>query len=207
MDQGGRLYATFDHNPGHYGHDDPGPRATEVSMTDAATYIDGEGLSRRDLLKRGVIGGGLVAAALVSPALTGTAEAHGTSINLKVVADFNTFQTPAADGAGPFYVGGNIYRLEGFTPIGLFHCWGFLSAASAPWNVGVVNQEFDLTGRGKILILGVESNDPRAVIGGTGDFVSARGQGIPVLPDGFAVTEDTFTIKFSLSGASGPSIT
>ncbi len=176
-------------------------------MTAASTQFDAEGLSRRDLLKRGVIGGGLVAAALVSPAFTGTAKAHGTSINLKVVAAFNSFQTPAGDGTGPFYVGGRLYRLGGFTSIGLFHCWGFLSVAAAPWNVGVVNQEFDLTGRGKILISGVESNDPRAVTGGTGDFASARGQGIPVLPDGFAVTEDTFTIKFSLSGASGASIT
>jgi hypothetical protein len=172
-----------------------------------ATYLDAEGLSRRDLLKRGVIGGGLVAAALVSPALTGTAEAHGTSINLKVVADFKTFQTPAGDGTGPFYVGGRIYRLGGFTSIGLFHCWGFISTAAEPWNVGMVNQEFDLADRGKILITGVESNDPRAVTGGTGDFASARGQGVPVLSAGFGVTDDTFTIKFSLSGASGASIT
>ena len=173
----------------------------------ASTHFDSEGIGRRELLKKGVIGGGLVAAALVSPALTGTAKAHGTSINLKVVAAFSSFQTPAGDGTGPFYVGGRIYRLGGFTEIGLYHCWGFISTAGAPWDGIVVTQEFDLTDRGKILIAGIESNDPRAVTGGTGDFASVRGQGIPVLPAGFADTEDTFTIKFNLTGASGPSIT
>ena len=178
-------------------------------MTDAITHFDGGDLGRRELLKRGVIGGGLVAAALVSPALTGTAKAHGLSINLKVVAAFSSFQTPAGDGTGPFYVGGRLYRLGGFHPksIGLFHCWGFLSASGEPWNVGVVNQEFDLTDRGKIIIAGVESNDPRAVTGGTGDFASARGEGIPDMPAGFGDTEDTFTINFHLIGALGASIT
>ena len=74
----------------------------------------------------------------------------------------------------------------------------------------VVNQEFAIDDRGKILIAGIESGAPRAVIGGTGDFSNARGEGILVGfdPDfGTGPDHDTFTIAFSLTGASGPPIT
>lgn len=73
-----------------------------------------------------------------------------------------------------------------------------------------MNQEFAIDDRGKILIAGIESGAPRAVIGGTGDFSNARGEGILVDfdPDfGAGPDHDTFTIAFSLTGASGPPIT
>ncbi len=73
----------------------------------------------------------------------------------------------------------------------------------APFD-GVVNQEFAIDGRGKILIAGVESAAPRAVIGGTGDFVNARGVGVPDLAR--FDSEGIFTIAFNLTGASGPPI-
>ena len=56
-------------------------------MTDVAAYFD-EGLSRRDLLRRGLIGGGVVAAALATPGLSGVARAAGgKSITLDVDAN------------------------------------------------------------------------------------------------------------------------
>ena len=74
--------------------------------------------------------------------------------------------------------------------------------------LGVVNQEFDLNGRGKILIAGVESDAPRAVTGGTGHFRNARGQGIPdiVIFDFLGNPGGKFRISFNLTGARGPSI-
>jgi len=68
-----------------------------------------------------------------------------------------------------------------------------------------VSQEFNLTNRGKILIAGVEGDDPRAVTGGTGDFANARGEGIPDV-SGFLTEAFFFTIDFSLTGAKGPPI-
>ncbi len=90
--------------------------------------------------------------------------------------------------------------------IGDFNCWGFIREADGQ---AVVNQEFAIDGRGKILIAGVESDAPRAVIGGTGDFANARGEGILVDfdPDfGLDPSHDTFTIAFRLTGAKGPPI-
>ena len=188
-------------------------------MTNAATYLDTEGLSRRDLLRRGLIGGGVVAAALATPGLTGVASAaRGKSINLEVdVEGFGSFVQAQADGApagvGPFYVGGAIYRLGdlGGESIGEFHCWGFIfgEGTEEPPRAGpgVVNQEFNLTDRGKILIAGFESDAPRAVTGGTGDFANARGEGIPDVDPEFGVNVDHFAISFSLTGALGPPIT
>ncbi|MEE8406093.1 MAG: hypothetical protein V3S32_02975 [Acidimicrobiia bacterium] len=178
-------------------------------MTNAATYLDAEGLSRRDLLRRGLIGGGLVAAGLATPGLTGVAQAKGgKSIVLDVdTHGFDDFQTPASvgpvpPGDGPFYVSGDILTPGTSDNIGRFQCWGFISA-KAPGD-GVVNQEFAIDGRGKILIAGVESGAPRAVTGGTGDFANARGVGVPDLT--LFESDGIFTIAFNLTGASGPPI-
>jgi len=179
-------------------------------MTDAVAYFD-EGLSRRDLLRRGLIGGGVVAAALATPGLSGVARAAGgKSITLDVdangFADFEVTGTDPAGGTGAFYVSGEIFAPGTTTHIGDFNCWGYIRADGQ----AVVNQEFAIDDRGKILIAGIESGAPRAVIGGTGDFSSARGEGILVGfdPDfGTGPDHDTFTIAFSLTGASGPPIT
>ncbi len=39
-----------------------------------------------------------------------------------------------------------------------------------------MSQEFDIDGRGKIQVQGVEDGGPRAVVGGTGDFRNVRGE-------------------------------
>jgi hypothetical protein len=77
----------------------------------ADTYVDDEGVGRREPLKKTAIGGGLVVAALAAPGLTGTAKAKGgKSIVLDIDTHvFNDFQAPATtDGTGPFYVSGDI---------------------------------------------------------------------------------------------------
>ena len=180
-------------------------------MTDASTYVDAEGIARRDLLKRGAIGGGLVVAALATPALTGKAEAKGgKAINLHIglTDTFIQIETATDSGLGPFYIGGDIFT-QAPTPsgnpyvagdlIGVFQCWGFIAEG-----VGVVNQEFKLTDRGKIIIAGIESDEVRAVTGGTGDFSAARGEGVPDIT--FFDSDGLFRIDFSLTGAAGASI-
>ena len=179
----------------------------------ADTYVDDAGVGRRELLKKTAIGGGLVVAALAAPGLTGTAEAKGGKsivLDVDVDVDEGSFVSPTdvGGGTGPFYVGGTIFRRGHTGPsIGTFHCWGFITPT-----VGVVDQEFDIDGRGKILISGVESDAPRGVTGGTGDFANARGEGsnIEFVDVGSNVPEGgdpfDFTIDFNLTGARGPSI-
>jgi hypothetical protein len=142
----------------------------------------------------------LVAAGLATPGLTGVAQAKGgKSIVLDVDTDgFANFQGDAPGGA--FYVSGDILAPGTTDHIGDFHCWGFIRNGD---ELGVVTQEFAINGRGKILIAGVESDEPRAVIGGTGDFVNARGVGVPDLTHFGA---GKFTIAFNLTGAVGPPI-
>ncbi len=93
-------------------------------------------------------------------------------LELTVVADFGTFDLITTTNGGPFYVGGIVQDSDG-DQVGLFHCWGFMFNGGA---VGVVTQEYDLTGRGKIILTGVEDGGPRAVTGGTGDFREVRGE-------------------------------
>jgi len=73
---------------------------------------------------------------------------------------------------------------------------------------GVPRHGCHINGRGKIQISGVESHDLRAVIGGTGDFVNARGQGNPHVEETFGDTSHIpptgqFLIEFRLTGARG----
>ncbi|MEE8491935.1 MAG: hypothetical protein V3S60_09845 [Acidimicrobiia bacterium] len=171
----------------------------------ADTYVEDAGVGRRELLKKTAIGGGLVVAALAAPGLTGTAEAKGGKwIVLDIDTDgFADFESTGA-GLGAFYVSGEIMARGTMAPvIGSFHCWGYLRAADG---LGVVNQEFDLNGRGKILIAGVESDAPRAVTGGTGNFRNARGQGNPDVELFDFNNSGKFRIAFNLTGAKGPPI-
>lgn len=181
-------------------------------MTDANTYLDGEGIGRRDLLKRSAIGGGLVAAALAAPGFAGVAKAHdGKSEGSEsIVLDVDTHGFGDFQGAAPggsFYVSGDILAPGTATAIGTdkmgrFQCWGFIPADNPGPQDAVVNQEFAIDGRGRIIIAGLESDAPRAVTGGTGDFRSARGEGIPdvVIFDFF--NEGKFRIAFNLTGVS-----
>jgi len=118
---------------------------------------------------------------------------------------FADFDFTGSDGGatGAFYVSGDIVAPGKVGPvIGTFHCWGWIR----PDGLGVVNQEFDIDGRGKILIAGVESDAPRGVTGGTGDFANARGQGIPDIVLFDFMTTGKLRITFDLVGAEGGSI-
>ena len=173
-------------------------------MTGASAQIDVDGLGRREVLKRVAIGGGLAVAALAAPGLTGIAQAKGGK---SVVLDVDTHGFADFQGGTPgsaFYVSGDILAPGTTAQIGSFHCWGWIRVGD---ELGVVNQEFDLTDRGKILIAGVESDAPRAVTGGTGDFANVRGEGIPDIGIFDFPNSGKFRISFSLTGASGPPVT
>ena len=132
----------------------------------------------------------------VSLAAAGPSYAHGQILTLDVKPDGNTFSMvsdPAAEKNGPFFISGPIFAPGTTTnPIGKFLCWGYFGEGG---DVVVVSQEFDLDGRGKIQVQGVESDAPRAVTGGTGDFANVRGAATVEL-DGL-----NFTIRFSLTAA------
>ena len=137
------------------------------------------------------------------------AEANGKKgkfvllVDTHVFADFDT-GAPGGPGAGvPFYVSGDICKettLTGApsacTPIGVFRCWGWDDGKG----LAVVAQEYDIWGKGKIQVQGVEDEGPRAVTGGTGKYRNVRGEAT-----GFDLSEffDTgrFTGTFKLIGA------
>ena len=188
---------------GHFGLATDRETGGEV-VTHANALIDSQEFGRGDLLKKGLIGGGVVAAALVAPGLTGTAQASGGKmIALDVDTNgFADFQGGAPGSAS--YVSGDIAEAGTSGPsLGTFHCWGFIRLGD---ELGVVTQEFSIDRRGKIIIAGVESADPRAVVGGTDDFANARGQGVPNLDLFDFPNSGRFRITFDLTGASGSPI-
>jgi hypothetical protein len=158
--------------------------------------FNGERVSRRTLLKTGAAS----AAAMAGLAtLTGISAAKGSELNLRVLADptlLDLISSPVDPNQGPFYIPGEIFDMGTGDSIGIFHCWGFFAAGGA---IGVVSQEYDLTGRGKIQVQGVEDEGPRAVTGGTGDYRNVRGEmtgaDLSNFPD--------FTVTFNLIGAGG----
>ncbi len=136
------------------------------------------------------------------------AEADGRKGKLVLLVDthvFATFDTglPGGPGTGfPFYVSGDICEettLTGApatcTPIGVFHCWGW----DNNMGLAVVAQEYDLWGKGKIQVQGVEDEGPRAVTGGTGKFRNVRGQATGFDFSEFFVT-GRFVATFKLAG-------
>ena len=135
----------------------------------------------------------IVALAFASwnPTLAGKPQDDNILI-LDVVADLSTFDLLPSAFGGPFYVGGSLEDPDTGEVLGLFHCWGFMFAGGA-----VVNQEYDLTGRGKIILAGVEDAGLRAVTGGTGEFRNVRGQA-----SGFDFSEfpPLFPVTFELIG-------
>lgn len=170
------------------------------------TVLASEGIDRRRLLTAAGLGAAVVGAGVVT---AGPAEAKGgKSIVLDVdtagFADFEQSGTEPPGGTGAFYVSGDVVAPGTLSPsIGTFHCWGYIRADG----LGLVNQEFDLNGRGKILIAGVESDAPRGVTGGTGHFANARGEGLPDVSIFDFPNSGKFRIAFSLTGAQGPPIT
>ncbi len=132
------------------------------------------------------------------------AEAGGKKLVLRVATDGATFDAhaPAPAGGAAFYVSGNICADTTLSaacdPIGTFHCWGWLIGPDQL--ASVVSQEYDLDGRGKIQVQGVEDEGPRAVTGGTGDFRNVRGEATGFdLSDLFVGGE--FIATFKLIGA------
>ena len=171
-------------------------------------------MDRRTVMKRaGAFSAGAAVAGAAGTAITSPANAapRGKSITLDVDTDgFADFQqVDNGGGTGPFYVSGKILApgtstTIGTDVIGTFHCWGWIRS---PDELAVVNQEFDIDGRGQILISGVESDAPRAVSGGTHDFRNARGEGIPDVAIFDFENSGQFRIAFGLTGARGRPIT
>ncbi|MCZ6618428.1 MAG: hypothetical protein O7E57_09870 [Gammaproteobacteria bacterium] len=129
----------------------------------------------------------------------------GGELVLRVATDGATFDaTSAPGGGGAFYISGVICADgdigDPCAPIGGFHCWGWLIGPDQL--AAVVLQEYDLDGRGKIQVQGVEDEGPRAVTGGTGDFRKARGEATGFdLSDLFVGGE--FIATFKLEGVKG----
>jgi hypothetical protein len=128
--------------------------------------------------------------------------AYGGNLVLDVKADLNAFDAVLGDpsisaGTGcQFYVPGVIFEAGTDNPIGTFHCWGWDALCDGGTAV-VVSQEFNLDGRGKIQVQGIEDEGPRAVTGGTGQYRNVRGEmtgaDLSAFPD--------FTVTFKLIGA------
>lgn len=163
------------------------------------------GVTRRNFIRGGTAG----AAAIMASVLAAPAAASTTGRRAQVVLDVDTdgfadFQiVDLGAGGGPFYVSGAINWPGTAKRIGTFHCWGFIVNSGANAGTGLVTQEFEIDGRGKIIVAGVESDAPRAVTGGTGHFRNVRGEGFPDLTDFDA---GKFGIAFELIGFSGPPI-
>ncbi len=107
----------------------------------------------------------------------------GSKLELRVKLDLSTFDVAVGDFwgiGGAFYVTGDICDeldpVGTCDPIGTFHCWGWLFNVSDPASSAVVSQEYNLDGRGKIQVQGVEDGGPRAVTGGTGEFRNVHGE-------------------------------
>lgn len=148
-------------------------------------------MDRRTLLKVGGIGAAALAAGVVTAA---PADAAST-FTLRVVADTSPagLEIVPTPNGGPFYIPGVVHSPGTTDNIGDFHCWGFFYDGGA---LGVVSQEYNLFGKGKIQVQGVEDEGPRAVTGGTGKFRNVRGEmtgaNLTNFPD--------FTVTFGLIG-------
>ncbi len=133
------------------------------------------------------------------------AEADGKKGKLVLLVDTHGFATFDPGEAGPlggfpFYISGDICKetkLTGApsscTPIGVFHCWGWDDGKG----LAVVAQEYNIWGKGKIQVQGVEDEGPRAVTGGTGKYREVRGEATEFDLSEFFVT-GRFTGNFKL---------
>ena len=160
----------------------------------------GKKLSRRSILKAGTAAGLAVMAGAATPKLkgNGAVSAMGAVLTLGVRADLSQFdQVVTSNNNGPFYVPGDIVVPDTTDKIGDFHCWGFFYNEGAS---GVVCQEYNLTGRGKIQVQGVEDDGPRAVTGGTGQFLNVRGE---MTGSNISSAFPNFTVTFRFIGARG----
>ncbi len=128
----------------------------------------------------------LAAIVALSLALGVTGASAGAGGNktftLTVDVDEASFVGPALGVAGAFNV-------EGDTGSGAktFQCWGWIFADGVTANV---SQVYNVAGRGAIMTQGQEGGF-LAVVGGTGDFLNARGQALQTFTGvGFDFTLD-----------------
>ena len=163
----------------------------KVSREQLAAFM--HRLAENQVVDAGTVGG------LTADQLRGETSTIVLDVDTNGFADFD-FSGSAGGATGAFYVSGDILAPGTTDVIGTFQCWGWIR----PDDLGVVNQEFAIDGRGKILIAGIESDAPRAVTGGTGDFANARGEGIPDVALFDFVNSGKFRISFDLIGAEGP---
>lgn len=156
---------------------------------------------RRAMLKTGAAAGAVAAAFLIAPKLGGggtASAAPGREVVAHVSVDLGTFVvTPGGPaGTGPFHVRGTIVENADGTGdvIGGFQCWGYIFG-TAPGEA-VVTQEYDIVGRGKLIVAGVEDSTARPIVGGTTEFGNARGEMIADI-SGFPANP-VFTAVFGL---------
>lgn len=94
-------------------------------------------------------------------------------LTVQVFLGGGTFDLRAdANGRGPFYVGGAIVDPNTGQTLGEFQCWGWFFEADR----NMVNQEYNLFDRGKIILTGEEDGGIRPITGGAGDFRNVRGE-------------------------------
>ena len=167
-----------------------------MTETQSHTGPKGKVLSRRRMVTVGVAGGTAVAAGvMLGEGVAGSLAqaAGGRSLVVDVDVDLAGLKQTVGD-AGAFDLRGEIFEPGeiGGDAIGSFACWGTLPDGAAAGRTPAVSQEYNLSGRGKIQVQGVESfkgltgfppfadaEEPgiRAVVGGTGDFRGVRGDG------------------------------
>lgn len=131
----------------------------------------------------------------------GIAEAHPRgkgALTLFVDTSASVFSadTPNGNGDANFYIDGEIVDPDTNNQIGMFRCWGQVRFDGEGVAFTVVSQEYRIFGRGAIQVQGLEVGaDSIAVIGGTGDFRNARGEGF------FGDFDRGFSMEFHLMGA------
>ncbi len=118
-------------------------------------------------------------------------------LTVQVFVNFNTFDLrDGGAGTGPFYVGGDIVDPSTGQALGEFQCWGWFFQADR----NMVNQEFNIGSRGKIILTGEEDGGLRPITGGTGDFRNVRGDTTFDLSN--LGVDGSFLATFRLIGAS-----
>jgi hypothetical protein len=156
------------------------------------------------------LAGSLAAALALVVLVAGSpaAATEGGTLTLDVAPDLSTFdavRSPAPGEpfpTGPFYIQGKIYaegtlRADGTAPpgarsIGTFRCWGWIFDGTTFG--AAVNQRYELA-HGSISTQGVEGTPVRNIIGGSGAYMRARGEG-----DVRVINPQNFSFQIAFDG-------